>query len=237
MTETHSIFFGEDVIEFTVLRRDRATLEIAVEPDQSVVVAAPFDAPVDVIMATVKKRAAWVKRQQRFFFQYVPRTPERKFLPGETHLYLGRQYRLKVEESTQEFVRLDRNFIWVQSCKPALSERTRTIVEAWYNEQAHVMFKRRLGICLDRFPDRQAFTPKGLIVRNLKQRWGSMSSGACLMLNRRLIEAPIDAIDYVIAHELCHIAIPHHGSKFFDLLGRVMPDWENRKQKLEQVMA
>ena len=52
-----------------------------------------------------------------------------------------------------------------------------------------------------------------------------------------VVEAPVDAIDYVITHELCHIAEPHHGTAFFDLLDRVMPDWERRKQRLERIMA
>ncbi|NKJ02469.1 putative metal-dependent hydrolase [Novosphingobium sp. SG707] len=79
--------------------------------------------------------------------------------------------------------------------------------------------------------------PKGLIVRQLKQRWGSMSPGARVMLNRRLIEAPLDAIDYVITHELCHVTEPHHGATFFELLGKVMPDWRRRKQRRERAMA
>ncbi|MDN5788579.1 M48 family metallopeptidase [Pseudorhodobacter sp.] len=58
-----------------------------------------------------------------------------------------------------------------------------------------------------------------------------------LLLNRRLVEAPVDAIDYVITHELCHIAEPQHVTAFFDLLDRVMPDWERRKQRLERIMA
>ena len=49
--------------------------------------------------------------------------------------------------------------------------------------------------------------------------------------------APIDAIDYVITHELCHVAIPHHGPAFFELLDRVLPDWPKRKERLEQRMA
>ena len=71
----------------------------------------------------------------------------------------------------------------------------------------------------------------------MKQRWGSMSATHGLVLNLRLIEAPVEAIAYVITHELCHIAEPHHGRAFFDLLERVMPDWERRKQRLERIMA
>ena len=73
--ERRSVAFGSGRIEFTVSRRERSTLEIAVEPDASVVVAAPLDATPEDIAAKVRKRAAWVQRQQRFFEQYLPRTP------------------------------------------------------------------------------------------------------------------------------------------------------------------
>ena len=56
-------------------------------------------------------------------------------------------------------------------------------------------------------------------------------------MNRKLIQAPVDAIDYVITHEFRHIAEPHHGPAFFDLLNRVMPDWEKRNGRLERGMA
>lgn len=85
--------------------------------------------------------------------------------------------------------------------------------------------------------DPEAFRPMGLIVRQTRQRWGSMSPAGRLLLNRRLVQAPVDAIDYVITHELCHVAEPHHGATFFDLLDKVMPDWERRKQSLERAMA
>ncbi|MFZ1774721.1 MAG: M48 family metallopeptidase [Rhizobiaceae bacterium] len=75
-----------------------------------------------------------------------------------------------------------------------------------------------------------------MIVRQIKQHWNSMFPAGRLLLNRRLIEAPVDAIDYVITHELCHIAEPHHGAAFYELLDRVLPDWQHRKQRLERIM-
>lgn len=64
-----------------------------------------------------------------------------------------------------------------------------------------------------------------------------MTSGGKLILNRSLIGSSIDAIDYVITHELCHIRHNHHGAEFFQLLERVMPDWKTRKIKLERQLA
>lgn len=236
-TARHNVQYGGHRIDFTIVRRERTTLEIAVEPDASVVVAAPIDAPLAAIEEKVRKRAAWILRQQRYFTQFLPRTPDRQYVAGETHLYLGRQYRLKVVPHIQATVKLIRGFIVVQTHWPEKPEVTRELVEAWYRQRAHAKFVERLEVNLLRFPVPEDFRPNGLIVRHLRQRWGSMSAGRRLLLNRRLIEAPVDAIDYVITHELCHVVVPHHGPEFFELLNRILPDWEKRKQRLERIMA
>lgn len=236
-TARHNVRYGAHRIDFTVVRRERTTLEIAVEPDASVVVAAPKDAPLAAIEEKVRRRAAWIRRQQRYFIQFLPRTPDRQYVAGETHLYLGRQYRLKVVRHVQAGVKLLRGFIVVQTHRPERVEVTRELVEAWYRQRAHAKFAERLEINLLRFPSPENYRPKGLIVRQLRQRWGSMSPASRLLLNRRLIEAPLDAIDYVITHELCHIAVPHHGPEFFELLDCVLPDWPKRKDRLERRMA
>ena len=88
-----------------------------------------------------------------------------------------------------------------------------------------------------RFSRRSAVEPKALIVRQLKQRWGSMSPAGRLVLNRALIQAAVPEIDYVITHELCHRIHHHHGAAFFDLLDRVMPDWQQKKISLERRLA
>ncbi len=201
------------------------------------VITAPMDAPLEGITEKVRKRAVWVLRQQRFFSQFMPRTPERRYLAGETHLYLGRQYRLKVVRHGRPGVKMIRGFIIVHTRDPEKPEVTRRLVEGWYRKQARAKFAERLEASLARFADPEAFRPRGLIVRRLEKRWGSLSPSGRLLLNRRLIEAPVDTIDYVIAHELCHMAEPHHGAGFYRLLDRVMPDWTGRKERLEERMA
>ena len=87
---------------------------------------------------------------------------------------------------------------------------------------------------LARLPSSNEFRPRSIIVRQLKQRWGSMTPAGRLVMNRALIQASVQEIDYVIVHELCHRRFHHHGAAFFVLLARIMPDWEVRKQSLEQ---
>lgn len=235
--ERREISYGSRAISFKVERRDRKTLEIAVEPDLSVRIAAPVDASEEAIDQKVKKRAAWICRQQAYFRQFLPRTPARRYIAGETHLYLGRHYRLKIASDIIDRVTLFRGVLKVQSTRPKNADHTQSLLEAWYRDKARVKFEEAIDRCTHLFPKPADFRPRGLIIRKLDRRWGSMSAKDRLLLNIRLIEAPTDAIDYVVTHELCHLQERHHGPAFFDLLDGVMPDWPRRKAKLERTLA
>lgn len=235
--EDYSLYYGRTRIDYSVVRRERTTLEIAVEPDTRVVVAAPDASSAEEIQAKIRKRAAWILRQQRYFQQFLPRTPERRFVSGETHLYLGRQYRLKILPAEQEKVRLKRGFLSVFTRCPDSADRARLLVAAWYRERALARIPERLESCLQKFSPSDRMRPNRLILRTTKTRWGSMSPAGNLLINPKLLQAPVDAIDYVITHELCHLREPHHGPAFHELLSRVLPDWEKRKLRLERILA
>lgn len=229
--------FGSETIRFSVERRERKTLSISVHPNLAVEVLAPLDASFEKIAEKVRKRAPWIQNQLKYFAQFQPRTPKRSYVAGETHLYLGRQYKLKVVPHIQNSVKMLRGQILVNSTKPRSQEYTRVLVREWMLKRARVKFTERLEICRGRFADPEAVVPAGLMVRDLSHRWGSMTARRNLVLNRSLIGAATNLIDYVITHELCHIDYPHHGAAFFEHLGRVMPDWEQRKTKLERQLA
>lgn len=237
MIDRHSVEYGSQVITFSVIRRARKTLAISVEPDASVTVAAPLDAAMKDIEVKVRKRAAWVRRQQDYFQQFLPRRTQRLYVSGETHLYLGRQYRLKIERGATRSVKLTRGRFVVRTPRPDDTELTAALLKRWYLDHARIKFDERLQASLPRFPRPEQFRPSGMIIREVAKRWGSMSRNRRLLLNPRLVEAPIGSIDYVIVHELCHIQEPHHGKAFFKLLEDVMPDWRRRKQRLEELLA
>lgn len=229
--------FGSETIRFSVVRRARKTLSISVLPDQQVEVVAPEDASPERIIEKVRKRAPWICKQLRYYDQFQPKTPERRYIGGETHLYLGRQYKLKVVPGIQNAVKMQRGHLMVWSTKPSRAAHTRELVRDWMLQRAQIKFAERLDICRGRFPDPEKVVPNSIIIRELSLRWGSMTGRRNLVLNRVLISASTEAIDYVITHELCHIDHPHHGSAFFDQLSRVMPDWKKRKLKLERQLA
>lgn len=231
------ITYGTYIIQFSLERTSRKTLEISVCPDRSVKVIAPWDTVLEAIQIKVKKRASWILKQLHFFEQFYPKKQERYYLSGESHLYLGKEYCLKIKRDIQKGVFLAHNVMLVQSHTPERSDITRHILEKWYVEQAKIVLKKRVEACLLTFPDQLFFKPKSIIIRQLLNRWGSMTKAGNLVLNRQLIKASIQSIDYVITHELCHIKHPNHSESFYNLLERIMPDWKKYKLRLEKILS
>lgn len=226
---TDTIEYGQQRISYSVEYRDRTTLEIAVLPDGTVHVKAPLQTSVDKIKVRMLRRAGWILKQQRYFEQFSLKTPPRQYIGGETHLYLGRQYRLKLSLAEQNSIKLERGFIRISS--PDLSpENIRKILEKYYRHRAKEKYREYLAVVAERFGLEML---PCLQIRSMKTNWGSMSPGGILSLNPELIKAPVQCLEYVITHELCHLQHRDHDAEFYTELNTRLPDWEKRKERLE----
>ena len=115
---TYKIKYGTSIIRYSVSRSNRKTLAIEVHPDLSIKVVAPQKAAISAIQEKILKRAHWIRKQQHYFEQFLPRTPEREYVSGETHYYLGRQYILRVRKSTEDSVKLKGGELLVKTDSP-----------------------------------------------------------------------------------------------------------------------
>lgn len=227
--------FGTQAIEYQLILMPRKTLDISVHPDLSVTVKAPEGTDPGEIEKRVQARAAWIVKQQRQFQIYLPDIPPRQYVSGESHRYLGRQYRLKIittPAGAPEQIHLTRQFVEVYATDKA-SSHIHELVSAWYLDQAHLVFQERLNACLPRFVRENLPTPN-IIIRKMQSSWGSCSARGTISLNIKLIQAPKEYIDYVLMHELCHLKQLNHGVEFYELLERVMPNWQEKKEKLDR---
>jgi hypothetical protein len=230
--EKHAVSWGKEKIEFQLRRSHRRTLAVTVQPDLSVQVTAPTSAALETVLGKVRKRGGWVRRQQRYFREFLPTIPTRRYVSGETHRYLGRQYRLKIVCGGDASVKLKGRFIWVHGVRPGGTTGVRKLVEAWYLTHAKERFQQILAQCAARLGARLATVP-AMRVRRMPKRWGSWTKRGGIWLNPELVKAPTSCIDYVVTHELCHAVHGNHGAAFYALLRCVMPDWERRKARLE----
>jgi hypothetical protein len=222
-------------ISVSVEFRDRDRLSISVHPDGSVTALAPTGRSLVDVLTHLNRRRSWITRQRRHFARYQPLPVEKRYVSGETHHYLGRQYRLRVCRSDDTAVKLVGRFFNVQVPTPARPQVIAAALDAWYRSHAEPIFHERMKWCLAsaaslRLADVQ------LRIRPMKNRWGSCSKGGMITLNLDLVKTPLHCVDYVIMHELCHLRIHDHSPAFFRMLGRCMPDWRQRKARLDSVV-
>ena len=235
--QSHSVSWGTKVIGFALQRSERKRVAIEVSPDLSVVVRAPAAAGIEPVLAAVRKKARWILRQQKYFEQFLPRTPERVFRSGETHLYLGRRYRLKVHQMADtSAVKLSGGYIHLWCRRDANQKARKLILDSWYAVAIVRLSQATLSDCLRHKLLRKISVPT-IAIRKLKKRWASFTKQGRLTLNPDVIRAPRRCLEYVLTHELCHAIVPSHSPQFFKLLTRVMPDWRSRKHDLERILA
>jgi predicted metal-dependent hydrolase len=226
---TRSVWYGTQRLAYQLRFAETARLSISVHPDLSVTVRAPHRTPPASVDARVRARAPWILRQQRRFERFHPLPVARRFVSGETHLYLGRQYRLRIRRGP-EAVQLSGPFLWVHARHP--SPRTvERLLRLWYRERARIALQRRVSALLRVLP---WLAERELRFRlaELKRCWGSCGRSGLITLNVELVKAPTLCIDYVLAHELCHLVERRHSRRFLRLMHRAMPGWERARDRL-----
>ncbi|MCP4572515.1 MAG: M48 family metallopeptidase [bacterium] len=237
-TETSEVRFGTSRIVYGVRRsaRRKKTVAVAVEPDGAVRVTAPVDTARGRLDEIVHKKARWILERRRRQDDLLPSPGRRELVSGESFLYLGRQYRLKVcPADAGAAVRLERG--WLVASVPrglAVGERAQEVrarLIAWYRGHA----ARRLPERVRALAPAVGVEPAGVLIREPRKRWGSCDARGNLRLNWRIVQAPRRLVDYVVVHELVHLLYPVHDRDFWALLGRTMPDYEQRREELRRL--
>lgn len=230
---TEAIQFGSRTIDFRLEYSDRKSLGITVTPEMEVLVKAPSGTSIEKIKEKIKKKAPWIIKQLSFFLTFQPKTPKRKYINGETHLYLGKQYRLQIQVGENESVKLKGKFIEVTVIKKS---RAKELLMDWYLQHARIKFHSIAEPLIEKFK-KYNVGPSSIVLREMPTRWGSCTPKGKIILNPELIKAPKGCIEYVIIHELCHLIHHDHTQKFIDLQSKEMKDWEKWKMKLEKLLA
>ena len=203
--------FGHQVLWWCLLRRART---------------------LDRIHDRVKRKGAWIFRELDRITTRPSVTPDRHFVSGETHLLLGKQYRLSIEQGDDPQVRTEGSRLKVLVRKLDDQAHCRRLIRAFYSITAREIFRERLDAMAPPFIRRGLLGPT-LVIRPMAKRWGSYTPKGRIILNVDLVRASPSLIDYVICHELAHAFYPDHGKEWSKLLDTIMPDWKSRKASLE----
>ena len=151
-------------------------------------------------------------------------------------MYLGRQYRLKINNDTPMCVKLSRGLFQVSSGPDNDPMLVKELLEGWYADRAFFQFNDSIDRCWPAFAALGLTRPR-LQIKRMKKRWGSLSKNGIITLHTELVKTHKECIDYVVTHELCHLKHHDHSPEFYKLLERVLPNWEKIKHKLELTLV
>jgi len=228
------VLYGVERLEYTRVTRkaDTTRVMIQVNPDCTVIVNAPESASDQDVELAVGKRASWISKQLHKFKQQNTFVLPRTYVSGESYFYLGRRYILKVntDKGTIQSVKLLRGKIEVNA-KTNSPEKIKTLLQDWYKEKAREIFNTRLEVLLQKTP--WVSEKPHIRIMRMATQWGSCSPHGQLTLNPHLVKASRDCIDYVLLHELCHLAEHNHSDRFYRLMNQTMPKWQEIKTLLD----
>ena len=232
-TETSAVTWGETQLVYTIGRSTRRskTVAVTVDPGGTVLVVAPERFPIDRLDVLVRRKAPWIVQQLRNL-QSLPAPPApREFVSGESVFYLGRHYRLKVHPAATGDAKLRGGWLYVPA--PDGAEQTahvRAALVSWFRRQA----EERLPGRVEAWSAKAGVAMPRVAIVDQQKRWGNGDRRGTIRLNWRIIQASMRLVDYVIVHELVHMQHRKHGPAYWQAVGRVMPDYERRRQDLRQ---
>ena len=232
-TETSIVTWGQTRLAYTIRRspRRKKTVAVTVDPTGSVLLVAPVHFSTSRLDAVIRQKAPWIVQRIRHVESHDPPLAPREFVSGESVLYLGRHYRLKVHQGETGDAKLHGG--WLHVPAPHGVQQTahvRAALVSWFRRHA-----------ADRLPERvEAWRTKAgvamprIVIAAQQKRWGSCDRSGTIRLNWRIIQAPMRLVDYVVVHELVHLRHRGHGRYYWRAVGRVMPDYERRREDLRQ---
>lgn len=230
------VCYGNKKITFEIKRGNRKkTVAIHVTPAATVVVSVPRDLEEERVCKIIEKKARWILEKKKFMSSRGHFNMTKEFVSGESFLYLGKQYRLKVTKSSaaiKNSCRLVAGRLQVQIGEDFDAESHKEAVKnalvEWYKKHAEEKILERLPYIVRKV----RIKPKAVEIKNQNKRWGSCSRSGVVRFNWKVVMAPISVMDYVIAHELCHLIHGNHSPQFWQKVQTICPEYNLKRRWL-----
>ncbi len=208
-----------------LIRSRRRTVALIVERDGTLTVRAPIRVSHAMIESFIQKKADWIVRTRERFKAIEP-TPAKRYVDGETFLFLGSSFDLKLVQSQRPALQFDNGFTLSKNAQPKSEQH----FKKWYKERAYEIISERVR----EYAQRYNFTPRQVKISYARTRWGSCSPDGTLNFTWKLVMSPLDVIDYVVVHELSHLRVKNHSIKFWKLVESIYPEYKKKRKWLRE---
>jgi len=215
---------------YTLIRSKRKTLALCVDGEGQLVVRAPLKLAERDIEAFIEKKAQWIAARQRRIAEEAARFKVFELVDGESILLFGEPHVVNRGDVTRVTV-VDEHILVPLSM-------TLEGFAGWMRFISKKVIKERVAY----YAKLMGVSHSTVKITNAKRRWGSCSAKNTLNFSWRLVMCPRWVIDYVVVHELCHVAFKNHSPQFWEYVATQMPhykearNWLRQNQKLMDVI-
>lgn len=234
----HTVSFDDTEITYQLERKPVKNLNLRIRKDGSIYVSAnQAVSPAKVDTFVLSKGAYILSALKRFEELAQYRTQSKRYVSGETFYIQGRGLRLKVSKGPKDEIKSDGIYIYLQVKNVDDILKKEHIVTKYLDQQCRCVFGEVIAQTYPLFQKYGVAMPS-LRIRDMETRWGScLAKKGIITLNKRLLEAPRNCIEYVAMHEFCHFIHPNHSKQFYNFMTMLMPDWKERKITLDKSAA
>lgn len=233
-----SVVVENQEICYQLERKHVKNLNLRVRKDGSVFVSANEMVHCEEIDLFIQSKASYILKAIDYFNEMAQYKPQPKqYVSGETFYIQGRGLRLQVSQAKKDTISTDGVYIFLKVKDINDVEKKRRIVTRFLDQECKTIFGE---VMEDLYPlvRKYGIEKPTLRIRDMETRWGScLTKKRIITLNKRLLEAPRNCIEYVVMHELCHLIHPNHSKQFYSFLTMLMPDWKERKIYLDKNAA
>lgn len=234
MPYERTVLYNGRKISYLLELKPVKNLNLRIHKDCKVYVSANPKISVEKVDDFVVGKGNYICSAQKKFSdisQYAPHP--KQYVSGETFYLMGRGVRLKVEKNDGDNISTDGIYLCLKTKNPDDFTKKEKMVAKYLDEQCRTVFGEIIAKTYPIF-QKYGVTMPTLRIREMETRWGScLVKKGIITLNKRLLEAPRNCIEYVVMHEFCHFIHPNHSKHFYDFLTMLMPDWRERKVILD----
>jgi predicted metal-dependent hydrolase len=208
-----------------LIRSKRRTIALIIERDGSFTVRAPMRAPKAAIETFIQQKSDWITRTRDRMKPIEP-ILEKQYADGEKFLFLGSSFDLKLVGLQKPLLHFDSGFTLTH----AAQTKGEQVFTRWYKERALEIISERIR----QYSQQYNFAPRQVKISSARTRWGSCSPNGTLNFTWRLVMAPLAVIDYVVVHELAHLRVKNHSSKFWKEVEAICSEYKKQRKWLRE---
>jgi len=208
-------------LNINITKSERKTVSIFVERDGSVSARVPETLNDEEIHEILKAKEYQIFKNLAEWEQLNANSVNREYVNGQSFLYLGRNYRLKLDEVEKGKLHFYKNTFFLN---PSEKGNAKTLFIHFYKEKLNT----KIHPIINRYKAQLGVEPKAIKVMELQNRWASCTPDGNLNFHWKCAMAPIDVLHYIVVHELAHLIHINHSSAFWNEVDKILPNYDKQ---------